>query len=140
MMELAGKKVLIIGLGKTGIATARFLALRQVRIIVTDEKPRPDLEAPLRELARLPGEVEVREYNSACLSGVDLVVPSPGVPPANPILAEALTRGIPVLSELELAFRFLTVPLIAITGTNGKTTTTTLVGDILKGCGKKVFV
>jgi UDP-N-acetylmuramoylalanine--D-glutamate ligase len=139
-MELAEKKVLIIGLGKTGLATARFLATRNATIIVTDEKPRPALEDSLRKLAGLHRDVEIREYDRASLAGIDLVVPSPGVPPFNPLLAEAVGKKIPVISELELAFRFLTIPLIAITGTNGKTTTTTLIGDILKGCGKKVFV
>ena len=74
------------------------------------------------------------------LTGADLVVPSPGVYPSNPILLEALRREIPILSELELASRFLTTPLVAITGTNGKTTVTTLIGEILRTAGKKVFV
>ncbi|MBI4632945.1 MAG: UDP-N-acetylmuramoyl-L-alanine--D-glutamate ligase [Deltaproteobacteria bacterium] len=139
-MELAGRNVLIIGMGKTGFVTARFLAGRNVRIIVTDEKPRQALEDSLREPAGLRNDVEVREYETGCLSGVDLVVPSPGVPPFNSILREAVKRNIPIVSEIELAFRFLAIPLIAITGTNGKTTTTTLIGDLLKGCGKKVFV
>ncbi len=139
-MELAGKNVLIIGLGKTGMATARFLAGRNAGIIVTDEKPRQALEGSLRELAGLRTDVEFRGYDTDCLSRIDLVVPSPGVPPFNAVLAEAVKRKIPIASEMELAFRFLTIPLIAITGTNGKTTTTTLVGDILRGCGKKVFV
>jgi UDP-N-acetylmuramoylalanine--D-glutamate ligase len=139
-MELAGKNVLIIGLGKTGIATARFLARRNAGIIVTDQKPRQAMEDSLRELAGLHKDVELREYDPGCLSHVDLVVPSPGVSPFSAILAEAVKREIPITSEIELAFRFLKIPLVAITGTNGKTTTTTLIGDILKGCGKKVFV
>ena len=139
-MELTGKNILIIGLGKTGIATARFLAGRSAGVMVTDEKPRQALENAFRELSGLQKKVEVREYDTDCLSRIDLVVPSPGVPPSNPILTEAVKRKIPIVSEMELAFRFLKIPLIAITGTNGKTTTTTLMGDILKGCGKKVFV
>ena len=70
----------------------------------------------------------------------DLVVPSPGVYPTHPILAEALRRSIPIVSELELAFRHLRTPLLAITGTNGKTTVTTLIGEILRAAGKEVFV
>jgi UDP-N-acetylmuramoylalanine--D-glutamate ligase len=71
---------------------------------------------------------------------VDMIVPSPGVPPSNIILAEAQRRKIPIISEIELAYRFLKPPLIAITGTNGKTTTTTLIGHILAKDGKRVFV
>ncbi len=138
-MELAGKRILVIGLGKTGLAVVRFLAGRNVDVVVTDEKSPADLQRlmlsqGLQEAAQMAG------YDLAALSGVDLVVPSPGVPPANPILREAVRRGVPVISELELAYRFLACPVIAITGTNGKTTTTTLAGEILKKAGKKVFV
>ena len=69
-----------------------------------------------------------------------MVVPSPGVPPYNDILEAAQKRNIPVISEIEMAYRFLKVPIIAVTGTNGKTTTTTLLGEILKYAGKKIFV
>ncbi len=138
-MELNKKKALIIGLGKTGIAAARFLAGQNARVVVTDEK-QTARDASLRELAGQAGTVEVGGYDGSSLAGVDLVVPSPGVPPSNPLLAEAVRRGLAVMSEIELAFRFLKIPLIAVTGTNGKTTTTTLIGEILKGCGKTVFV
>jgi UDP-N-acetylmuramoylalanine--D-glutamate ligase len=76
----------------------------------------------------------------SCLYRVDLIVTAPGVPPFNPILEEALKRGVPIISEIELAYNFLQRPMIAITGTNGKTTTTTLIGNILKRSGKKIFV
>ena len=66
-----------------------------------------------------------------------MVIPSPGVPPHNDILAAAVKSNIPVISEIELAYRFLKVPMIAVTGTNGKTTTTSLLGEILKAAGKK---
>jgi UDP-N-acetylmuramoylalanine--D-glutamate ligase len=79
---------------------------------------------------------EEREW----LTGVDLVVPSPGVPQENALLGEAAQRRIPVLSEIELAYRFFRVPLVAITGTNGKSTTTTLIGEMFKASGRKVFV
>jgi UDP-N-acetylmuramoylalanine--D-glutamate ligase len=69
-----------------------------------------------------------------------MIIPSPGVPPHNALLMEAMRRNIPIISEIELAYRFINVPLIAVTGTNGKTTTTTLLGDILKASGKKVFI
>lgn len=139
IMELAGKKVLVIGLGKTGLATVRFLAGRNVEIAITDVKPRADLEALLRSEG-MSGIDEIVPYDVAAFSQVDLIVPSPGIPPTNPFLQEAVRRGVPVLSELELAYRFLNCPIVAVTGTNGKTTTTTLIGNILKRAGKKVFV
>ncbi len=138
-MELSGKRILIIGLGKTGLATARFLAGRGASVLAADEKPKRDIE----ELCRREGidnELQIVSYEPSSLSHVDLIVPSPGVPPSNPILTEALRQGLEIVSEIELAYRFLSCPIIAITGTNGKTTTTTLTGDILKRAGKKVFV
>ena len=138
-MELAGKRILIIGLGKTGLATARFLAGRAVSVTVTDEKPRMDLEDLCQKEGIAPG-LKIANYDPSSLYDIDLIVPSPGVPPDNEILREAGKRNVPIISEIELAYRFLSCPIIAITGTNGKTTTTTLIGQILKKAGKKVFL
>jgi UDP-N-acetylmuramoylalanine--D-glutamate ligase len=134
------QKAAIIGLGKTGLATAAFLAKKGVCIALTDQKPVSGWRDSLGFLNNLHAEWSIAPYDTGILAGMDLVVPSPGVYPDNPILVEALRRGIPVWSELELAFRYLKTPLIAITGTNGKTTTTTLLGEILRRAGKKVFV
>ncbi|MCE5265636.1 MAG: UDP-N-acetylmuramoyl-L-alanine--D-glutamate ligase [Deltaproteobacteria bacterium] len=139
-MELSGKKAAIIGIGKTGIATARFLASRGVRMAVTDAKPSASWGEARTALESLPAELTFAPYGPEILAGVDWVIPSPGIPPANPILAEAVRRRIPVLSELELAARFIKTPIVAITGTNGKTTVTSLVGAILREAGRKVFV
>jgi UDP-N-acetylmuramoylalanine--D-glutamate ligase len=139
-MKLEKQKVAIIGIGKTGRATARFLAGRGARIAVTDEKPVPAWGEALVELKGLSADLIITPYGLEVLTGADLVVPSPGVYPANPILVEALRREIPVLSEIEVAWRFLKTPLVAVTGTNGKTTVTTLIGDMLRTAGKKVFV
>ena len=133
-------KAAIIGIGKTGLATAAFLAKKGICIALTDQKPSSEWKNSLSFLDNLDAEWRIAPYDPGILAGVDLVVPSPGVYPDNPILVEALRRGIPVWSELELAFRYLKTPLIAITGTNGKTTTTTLLGEILRRAGKKVFV
>jgi len=138
-MELSGQRVLIIGLGKTGLATARFLAGRDASVFVADEKPEKEIEA-LCLSEGIHGGVKIAHYDRSSLSQVDFVVPSPGVPPFNPILEEARMRGIGIISEIELAYRFLSCPIIAITGSNGKTTTTTLIGNILQRAGKKVFV
>jgi UDP-N-acetylmuramoylalanine--D-glutamate ligase len=139
-MDLKDKKVAVIGIGKTGLATARFLAGRQARIALTDEKPVNAWGDALGALAELRADLTMTPYGAEVLAGAELVVPSPGVYPSNPILVEALRRKIPIVSELELAFRFLKTPLVAITGTNGKTTVTTLVGEILSAAGQKVFV
>ena len=74
------------------------------------------------------------------LRGIDVVVPSPGVPRSHVLLQRAVARGVPVLSEIELAARFLTCPILAVTGTNGKSTTTTLLGAMLREAGLRVFV
>jgi UDP-N-acetylmuramoylalanine--D-glutamate ligase len=136
-MELKSKKVLVIGLGKTGIATARFLRERGAEAVLTDERPFSEFKGALGALAEL---CEVRPHAPEAIKKMDLIIPSPGVPPTNVLLAEASKRGIPVLSEVEVAFRFLRIPMIAITGTNGKTTTTTLLGKVLSGSDRKVFV
>jgi len=139
-MDLHGKKVIVLGVGKTGLATARFLAGRGVRIAITDAKPVSAWGEARTALENLQAELTVAPYGPAILTDADWVVPSPGIYPANPILVEAVRRGIPVLSEIELASRFLTTPIVAITGTNGKTTVTSLTGEILREAGKKVFV
>ena len=139
-MNLQDKKVAVIGIGKTGLATARFLAGQQARIALTDEKPVAAWGEALAAVETLPTDLTITPYGPEVLTGAEMVIPSPGVNPSNPILREALRRQIPILSEIELASRFLATPLIAITGTNGKTTVTTLIGEILAAAGNKVFV
>jgi UDP-N-acetylmuramoylalanine--D-glutamate ligase len=133
-------KAAVIGIGKTGLATAAFLSKKGIRVTVTDKKSPEQWGEALTFLKNLPSEPTIAPYGLDILADIDLVVPSPGIYPSNPILTEAVRLGITVWSELELAFRFLKTPMIAITGTNGKTTTTTLIGDILRKAGKKVFV
>ena len=132
-MDLKGRNIAVIGLAKTGLATTEFLLNRGARVVATDEKPVSPLNDDLRAAKIVP-------HDPGILKGVELVIPSPGAPPTNPILMEAVRQGIPILSEIELASRFLKPPIIAITGTNGKTTTTDLIGHILTGSGKKAFV
>jgi UDP-N-acetylmuramoylalanine--D-glutamate ligase len=139
-VNIAGQKIAVIGLGKTGKAAVRFLAGQGARVVVTDEKPRSQLEEAFADTSPSGSKIEWAAYDPAILAGVNLVVPSPGIPPTQEIIVAALRQGIPILSELEIASRFLKRPMIAITGTNGKTTTTTLVGHILSHAGRKVFV
>lgn len=138
-MNLKDKKIVVIGMGKTGLATVRFLGTQDARVILTDEKPPEKWGTAFDQIAE--GNWLTRGvYNVGILDGVSMVVPSPGVPPSNEILQAALRNKIPVISEVELACHFLKVPILAVTGTNGKTTTTTLLGEILTSAGKKIFV
>jgi UDP-N-acetylmuramoylalanine--D-glutamate ligase len=139
-MNLSGQRILVIGLGKTGTAAARFLCRRGADVTVTDEKDISEVREPLEGLQREGMTLRFRPCLTDILSDVDMVVPSPGVSPFNPMLVEAVRMKKSVLSELELAFRFLRRPMIAVTGTNGKTTTTTLIGEIVVKSGISVFV
>src|ERR1035437_4088294 len=138
-MNLKGKKIVVIGMGKTGLATVRFLGTQGARVIATDEKP-PEKRGTAFEQIAEGNWLTTGAYNVGILDGVSMVVPSPGVPPSNEILQAAARNNIPVISEVELAYHFLKVPILAVTGTNGKTTTTTLLGEILTRAGEKVFV
>lgn len=139
-MDLNGKRILVVGLGKTGVATVRFLTEKGAVVSASDEKPASELVDAMSALGDLNVNMQVGEHRLDIMSQTDMVVPSPGVPPFNVMLLEAAKRGIPILSEIELAWRFLKRPMIAITGTNGKTTTTALLGEMLKKAGKEVFV
>lgn len=139
-MILAGKKTLVIGLGKTGLAAVSFLLDQGAQVAATDLMPREEINKTLQSLKEQAALVTVSDYSEKSLAGVELVIPSPGVPPADRILTAAIKTGIPIVSELELAYQYLTRPLLAITGTNGKTTTVTLLGEILRKCGRSVFV
>jgi UDP-N-acetylmuramoylalanine--D-glutamate ligase len=138
-MDLSGRRVLVVGAARTGLAVARVLARHRARVRLVDRRLRPEEAAAA---AALGPEVECRlgDDGPATLAGVDLVVPSPGVSASAPVLAEAVTRGIPVRSEIELAAALVSCPLLAVTGTNGKSTTTTLVGEMLAAAGRRVFV
>src|SRR5690554_6623183 len=119
-MKLEGKKCLVIGLARTGLACARFLARQGAAVLVSDRRGEADLTEEIAGLAGLQVDYRLGGEDAAWLHGVDYVIPSPGVPRDNVLLEQASARGIPVLSEIELAYRFFEAPLIAITGTNGK--------------------
>ena len=138
-MELRDKKVLVVGLARTGIECARFLLNQGAKVSVSDLRSETDLKQEINALKGLPIDYLLGGEERRWLEAVDLVVPSPGVPAKNPLLHEACNRGIEILSEVELAYRFFRFPIVAITGTNGKSTTTTLVGLMLKANGTQVF-
>jgi len=139
-MELAGKNFLVIGLARTGGESARFLARRGAKVWVSDLRRAEDLAPEIENLAGLDVGYRLGGEDATWLDGIDCVVPSPGVPRENLLLQQATGRGIPVLSEIELAYRFFGAPLAAITGTNGKSTTTTLIGKMIQASGQKVFL
>jgi len=139
-MDISGQNILIIGLGKTGIAAARFLAKRKAKVIVTDQKTEAEIADTLAEMRNEGIPIDIAPYDISALNGIDMVIPSPGVPPHDALLSAAVGKNIPIHSELEVACRYLRPPMVAITGTNGKTTTTTLTGRLLADAGKKVFI
>ena len=139
-MHLGNKKVLVVGLARTGVATARFLVEKKASVKVSEMKPPGELQAAREALQGLPVEWEMGGHTLPFFLDAELIVVSPGVPMNIQPLAQAREKGIPVISEIELAFWFLQRPMIAITGTNGKTTTTTLVGKMLQASGKSAFV
>lgn len=139
-MKFGGKTVLIIGLKRTGVSVARFIAQRGGRVRITDRQSAAQLAEELAQLVDIAPEICLGTEAETLLDGIDLVIPSPGVPCTASLLVAAQRRGIPVWSEIELAFRFLPVPVLAVTGTNGKSTTTTLLGECLRASGQRVFV
>jgi UDP-N-acetylmuramoylalanine--D-glutamate ligase len=132
------RTVLVIGYGRTGVAVTRFLLAAGAQVRVSDRRPAAELGADVPADARV--ELRCGDERFADLDGVALVVPSPGVAADAPLLGEAVRRGIPVRSEIELAARALGIPLLAVTGTNGKSTTTTLLGEMLRTGGERPFV
>jgi len=134
-----GKRILVIGAGKTGVAAGRFLASCGARVTLADIKADSELR---QNLGRLDPDVNVvlGGYPQVTPALWDLVVVSPGVPPTAPPVRQAGEAGVPVTGELELAFQLARAPVVAVTGTNGKTTTTALTGEIFRRAGYRVLV
>lgn len=139
MINLKGIKVLVVGLGRTGYATVRFLVDRGARVTVTDIKPASSIEC-FDDLKGMGISVECGGHNIETFLSSDLIIVSPGVTPGLPALEKAREHGIETISEIELASGFIDRPILAVTGTNGKTTTTTLLGKVFSAAGRKVFV
>ena len=136
-MILENQKTVVIGMGRTGIATANFLDNRGFPTTLVDQKSRKELEAAAR---LVNGTVEMRCGTHEPPSDAKMIILSPGVDINDPVLDPARNRGAEILSEIELAFHFTQIPIIAVTGTNGKSTVTTLIGEILQRAGKKALV
>ena len=139
-MELNNKRVLVVGLGKSGVASALFLKAHGARVTVSDIKSGDELRNEIPVLLDHGITVETGGHGERTFRGQDLIVVSPGVPVDAPPLAQARTLGEAVVGEIELAAQFLPGPIVAITGSNGKTTTTTLTGEIMTASGFPALV
>ena len=139
-MDLQNKRVLVVGLGKSGVASALFLKERGARVTVSDTKSPDQLRDEIPVLLDHGIAVETGGHGERTFRGQDLIVVSPGVPVDAPPLVQARGAGEPVIGEIELAAQHLPGPIIAITGSNGKTTTTTLTGEILTAGGLPTLV
>src|SRR3989442_7416426 len=131
-MKLAGRKALVIGAARSGIASARFLAQRGATVALDDRKPLSEWPQAALDLKTEGVGVIEGDPPSWLLDQIDLLVVSPGVPTKAIPIRYAARRGVEVIGEIELASRFLRGRIAAITGTNGKTTTTTLIGQMMK--------
>jgi UDP-N-acetylmuramoylalanine--D-glutamate ligase len=139
-MNLKNKKIVVVGLGRTGLAVARFLTQAHAVVVVTDTADEVALGDQVRQIKQLGVKTELGQHRNDTFENADLIVISPGVPHTIEPVIRAQNRGIPIIGEVELASRFIREPLVAVTGTNGKTTTTELIGAMLKSTGHRVFV
>jgi UDP-N-acetylmuramoylalanine--D-glutamate ligase len=139
-MELRRKRVLVVGLARTGVATALFCAGHNAMVTATETRGEGELGDAPAKLRAAGVSLELGGHTGKTFLAQDLIVPSPGVPADDPFLVLARSKGITVWSEIELAYRFLEGKLIGITGSNGKTTTTTLVHHILKAGAMRAYL
>ncbi|MFN0119523.1 MAG: UDP-N-acetylmuramoyl-L-alanine--D-glutamate ligase [Blastocatellia bacterium] len=134
-MALRGKNILVVGAARSGLAAAGFLLARGAQVTVNDNKPASELPAALVALTAAGARVVAGSHPVELFTSADLIVTSPGVPLALEPFRRAAAAGVEIISEIELAARFLRGRLIGVTGSNGKTTTTTLIGELLQNAG-----
>lgn len=134
-IELRNKRVLVVGLARTGVATALFCAARGARVTATDTRKEKELGDTVAALRKAGVALDLGGHHQELVFDADLIIPSPGVPADAPLLQFARAKGVTIWSEVELAYRFLKGRLIGITGSNGKTTTTSLIEHILQSAG-----
>jgi UDP-N-acetylmuramoylalanine--D-glutamate ligase len=139
-MQLKDKNIVVVGLGRTGLAAARFLHQKGARVLVADTADETQLGDSVGTLRKMGVALELGPHRITSFQNADLMVVSPGVSHTIEPIAQARVRGVPLMSEVELASRFIKEPIVAVTGTNGKTTTTALLGQMLKNSGISVFV
>ncbi len=139
-MNIEGKKVLVVGLRRTGVAAARFLAGRGATVTVNDNAAPADFDAERAALENYDIRFVLGEHKFGDFTAADFIVVSPGVPLSIPPFEAARRAGVKIIGELELAARFLSLPIVAVTGTNGKSTVTELTGVMLSNSGMRTFV
>jgi UDP-N-acetylmuramoylalanine--D-glutamate ligase len=138
--ELAGKRVLVVGLARSGKAAIDLLLRSGSRVVAADRRGQVELCLSCEGWRERGVELVLGEHPPGLMNGIDLVVASPGVPLTAPLLSEARERGVPVIGELELAYSRSDAEWVAVTGTNGKTTTTALIGELVRSSGRHVAV
>ncbi|HKP87008.1 MAG TPA: UDP-N-acetylmuramoyl-L-alanine--D-glutamate ligase [Blastocatellia bacterium] len=140
MMDVQGKKVLVVGVARSGVAAARLLASRGAMVIANDVKPEAQIAREAEELRGLGVMLSLGGHPESLFENAELIVLSPGVPSDLAPLLTARDKGIEIISEPELAGRFLRGRVIGVTGSNGKTTTTTIIGELMRAAGADVIV
>lgn len=138
--QLKDKRILVVGLGKTGVSLAHFLTSQGAQVTITDHKSKPELAAQLELLGDLPIKYDLGGHSPKTFLAQDLVILSPGVPSTLKIFEYARSQGIKITGEFEFASQFVKEPIIAVTGTNGKTTTSWLIEAMLRESGIKPWV
>lgn len=139
-MEIENRKVVVVGCGRTGRSVAGFLVRRGARVTITDAAAEAVFSEATAGLAALGVALEFGGHRPETFNRADMIIVSPGVAHTIEPIAAARAAGIPVMGEIELAFRFISAPILAVTGTNGKSTVTLLLGEMLKASGWNVFV
>lgn len=140
MSKYKSKNVTIVGFGVSGVAAAKYMAKQGAKVTVTDQKQKPELAESLKACADLKIEFDLGKHSPKSFLTAETIVVSPGVPLNQQFLTEAKQKNIPIISEIELAAQHIKEPLIAVTGTNGKTTTVTLIGEMFKADNRNPFV
>ncbi len=139
-MDFKGKKIVVVGLGKSGLSTARCLIKRGADVTIGDIKPESALDAGILKEVRESGiKLEAGGHKVATFLNSDMIIVSPGVPLNIKPLAEARKKGIPISGELEMASRLIDSPVLAVTGTNGKTTAVSFIEEIIRRSGRSLF-
>ncbi len=136
----ARETILVIGLGKSGLACINVLRSRGATVIATDEKPVGELQAAIATVEQHGARFVEPAQLEGVIGALTSAVLSPGVPLNSPVVRAVQNRNVPVLGEIEVAFRLCKAPIVAVTGTKGKSTTTALIGHLLRSCGLTVHV